>query len=54
MTALGYAIVEAARPGRFDVDAADGWAFPTPVLAALLQRDELIEHLLEVRARRAR
>ena len=42
MTALGYAIVEASRPGRFDVDAADRLGVPHGRERGALQRGESV------------
>ncbi len=42
MTALGYAIVEASRPGRFDVAAADGLGVPDGRERGALQRGESV------------
>ena len=42
MTALGYAIVEAERPGRFDVEAADRLGVPDGRERGALQRGESV------------
>jgi ribonuclease Z len=42
MAALGYAIVEASRPGRFDVDAADRLGVPDGRERGVLQRGETV------------
>jgi len=42
MAAVGYAIVEDARPGRFDVDAADALRVPVGPERGALQRGEAI------------
>lgn len=42
VSAVGYALVEAPRPGRFDVEAADALGVPVPV-RGLLQRGESVE-----------
>jgi ribonuclease Z len=40
MSALGYALVEAVRPGRFDVETADRLGVPDGPARGLLQRGE--------------
>jgi ribonuclease Z len=40
VTAIGYALVEASRPGRFDVDAADALGVPDGAERGVLQRGE--------------
>ncbi|HZQ63615.1 MAG TPA: ribonuclease Z [Gaiellaceae bacterium] len=42
VTALGYALVEAPRPGRFDVEAADALGVPAGPERGALQRGESI------------
>jgi ribonuclease Z len=42
VTAIGYALVEHARPGRFDVEAADGLGVPSQ-LRGRLQRGEPVD-----------
>jgi len=42
VTALGYALVEAARPGRFDVDVADRLGVPPGRERGVLQRGESV------------
>ena len=42
VTALGYALVEAARPGRFDVDVADRLGVPSGRERGVLQRGESV------------
>jgi ribonuclease Z len=42
VSSLGYALLEAPRPGRFDVDAADGLGVEPPQ-RGLLQRGESVE-----------
>jgi ribonuclease Z len=42
VTALGYALIELPRPGRFDVEAADALGVPSGQERGLLQRGESI------------
>jgi ribonuclease Z len=42
VSAVGYALVEAARPGRFDVDNADRLGVPDGPSRGLLQRGERV------------
>jgi ribonuclease Z len=42
VSALGYALVEPPRPGRFDVDAADALGVPNGPERGLLQRGESV------------
>ena len=42
VSAVGYALVEDARPGRFDVDAADALGIPAGPERGALQRGEVV------------
>ena len=42
VSALGWSLIEATRPGRFDVDAADGFGVPNGPERGALQRGEAV------------